>query len=162
MEMGLVVIIAIVAFLVGVLGGFLVSKATAGSDRSGNLKNQMDSLQGRFTDYQAEVANHFNKTANIAQKFSQSYQEMQSHLQHSVETLVSDSELRSKLLSEIKINELKALDYSAEGAEGHVEQDVSEQEATTVSTYNDTPRDYAPKVPGEVGTLAEEFSAKRK
>ncbi|AWM81618.1 hypothetical protein DKL61_15435 [Gammaproteobacteria bacterium ESL0073] len=159
MEMGLVVIIAIVAFLVGVLGGFLVSKATAGRDSSGNLKNQMDSLQGRFSDYQTEVANHFNKTASIAQKFSQSYQEMQSHLQHSVETLVSDSELRSRLLSEIKMDELKALDYSAEG---QVEQDIPEQETTAVNTYNDTPRDYAPKVPGEVGTLAEEFSAKRK
>lgn len=157
--MGLVVIVAIVAFLVGILGGFLVSKATAGKDRSGNLKNQMDSLQGRFVDYQAEVANHFNKTASIAQKLSQNYQEMQSHLQHSVESLVSDSELRTKLLSEIKIESVKALDSSEEAQD---DENNPVAESTVVNTYNETPRDYAPKVPGELGTLAEEFSAKRK
>ncbi|MFD1259173.1 YhcB family protein [Entomomonas asaccharolytica] len=156
MEMGLVVIIAIVAFLVGMFGGFLVSKATGG-DRSGNLKNQMESLEERFNDYQNEVASHFNTTANIAQKLSQGYQEMQAHLEHSVESLVADSELRARLISEIKANDQKALDYSAEGAE---EENVGE--AVTVTAYNDIPRDYAPKAPGEPGTLTEEFAVKHK
>lgn len=159
MDMGLVAIIAIVALLIGIFAGFLLSKATAGSDRSGNLKNQMDSLQGRFTDYQAEVANHFNKTAHITQRLSEDYKEMQSHLQHSVETLIADSELRSKLLSEINVGNVKAIDYSAEGV---AEEEVSTQEPAVVSTYQGMPRDYAPKVPGEPGTLAEEFGAKRK
>lgn len=157
MEMGLVVIIAIVAFLVGMFGGFLLSKATASGERSGNLKNQIESLEERFTDYQSEVANHFNKTANIAQKLSQDYQEMQAHLEHSVEALVADSELRARLISEIKANDQKALDYSAEGAE-----EDNDIEAITVTSYNDTPRDYAPKAPGEPGTLTEEFAVKHK
>lgn len=159
MDIGLVIIIAVVAFLIGILGGFLVSKITSGGDRSGNLKNQMDSLQGRFSDYQTEVANHFNKTSTIVQKFSQDYQEMQSHLQHSVETLIADNELRAKLLSEIKIDGLKAIDYSAEGVK---DEEIAVQETVAVNTYGDMPRDYAPKVPGEPGMLAEEFAAKRK
>lgn len=155
MDMGLVVIIAIIVFFIGLLGGFLVSKITSGSD-SGNLKNQMDSLQERFTDYQKDVASHFNKTSTIAQKLSQNYQEMQAHLEHSVESLVTDSELRTKLLSEIKTTEQKAIDYSVEGAE-----EVPETEAVEVVTYNE-PRDYAPKVPGQPGTLTEEFTVKHK
>ncbi len=158
MDMGLVVIIAIVALFIGLFAGFLISKAMGGSETAGNLKNQMESLEERFTNYQSEVANHFNTTTNIAQKLSQDYQDMQAHLQHSVEALVTDTELRTKLLAELKTNEQKALDYSVEGAEGNMEQTAPVE----VASFNDIPRDYAPKAPGEPGTLTEEFAVKHK
>lgn len=155
MDMGLVVIIAIVAVLVGMFLGFILSKATSKGDNTGNLKNQMDSLQERFTSYQDEVINHFNTTATLTNKITQDYQEMQKHLAHSVEALVTDEELRAKLLISIQAP-VKALDYTPEP--------LVEQPATTATptAYIDIPKDYAPKSPGELGTLAEEFGAKQR
>lgn len=150
MDIGLVVIIVIVALFVGILLGFLFSKATS-KDSSGNIKNQMDSLQERFNDYQSEVATHFNTTASLAQKISQDYQDMQAHLANSVETLIADEELRIRLLAEIKTDTAPALDYSVEATV-----------VTPATTHNEAPKDYAPKTPGEIGTLDEEFAVKHK
>lgn len=182
--MGLILIVAAVALLIGILIGFLVSKATAGCDRSGNMKNQMASLETRFKDYQTEVANHFDKTAGLSQKLAQDYQEMQAHLVHSVESLVSDSDLRTKLLADMQYTAAKEIEAKAEEtplALDHVEQQITEQEvmpeeqkvkeeteqaaeqpAEQESIVEAMPKDYAPKEPGDIGTLAEQFGAKRK
>lgn len=158
MDMGLVAIIAIVTLLVGVFIGFLISKATGHGGHSGNLKNQMDSLQERFTSYQSEVITHFNTTAALSNKISQDYQEMQAHLMHSVESLVTDTDLRTKLLAELKQETGTAsLGYDT------VEGSSSDLDNKVTAVLEDTmPKDYAPKVPGEVGTLAEEFGVKHK
>lgn len=155
MDMGLVVIIAIVAVLVGMFLGFILSKATSKGENTGNLKNQMDSLQERFASYQDEVINHFNTTATLSNKITQDYQEMQTHLAHSVEALVADEELRAKLLISIQAP-VKALDYTAQPLVA--QSDV----APNPTAYSDIPKDYAPKSPGELGTLAEEFGAKHR
>ena len=52
MDIGLVIIIAIVAVLFGLFLGFILSKATSKGENISNLQNQMDSLQERFTSYQ--------------------------------------------------------------------------------------------------------------
>ena len=162
MDMGLIMVVAVVALLIGILIGFLVSKAAAGNDRSGNMKNQMTSLESRFKEYQAEVANHFDKTANLSQKLAQDYQEMQLHLAHSVESLVSDSDLRTKLLAEIQDKEAKKIELKDQDtvlALDKQELQVSKQAQGHVESM---PKDYAPKSPGDIGTLAEDFGIKRK
>ncbi len=151
MDIGLVIIIAIVAVLFGLFLGFILSKATSKGENISNLQNQMDSLQERFTSYQNEVANHFNTTATLANKITQDYQQLQAHLAHSVETLVANDDTRAKLLVAIK-TPLKALDYAPEAS--------TPNSTTTPQSYSDTPKDYAPKVPGQIGTLAEKFGAK--
>lgn len=161
--MGLIMIVASVAWLIGIFIGFLVSKATSGKDHSGNIKNQMASLESRFKEYQTEVAEHFDKTANLSQKLVQDYQEMQSHLTHSVESLVSDSDLRAKLLTAMQNKPVEQIEAKADeviialdDSEQKVEQ-VAQQESIDVM-----PKDYAPKEPGDIGTLAEQFGVKRK
>lgn len=162
MDIGLIMIVVAVALLVGILIGFLVSKATASGDHSGNLKNQMTSLESRFKDYQTEVANHFDKTTNLSQKLVQDYQEMQLHLAHSVESLISDSDLRTKLLADIQNSDVKQIELKAEDNSVAVEMEEKTMDVQPQKTEGSIPKDYAPKEPGDIGTLAESFGVTRK
>lgn len=151
MDIGLVVIVAIVAILFGMFLGFILSKATSKGENLGNLKNQMESLRERFNAYQKEVANHFNTTATLANKITQDYQQMQSHLTQSVETLVANEDTRAKLLMAINTPS-KALDY--------VPESNTQNTSNTPRSYSEIPKDYAPKIPGQIGTLAEDYGVK--
>ena len=59
----------------------------------------MDDLQDRFDSYQREVVTHFNTTASLVKKLTQSYQDVQEHLSDGAQRLALDEQTRQRLLA---------------------------------------------------------------
>ena len=65
----------------------------------GRTQRQLDDLQQRFDSYQNEVVTHFNTTASLVKKLTQSYQEVQDHLADGANRLALDDITRQRLLA---------------------------------------------------------------
>lgn len=129
-----------IALLVGVVIGFLISRLAPGAAPS-RTQSQLDELQERFENYQNEVITHFNTTAALVRKLTQSYQDVQQHLSDGIDRLALDELTRQRLLA--------ALDH---------ENDRRERlQAPSADEPVQAPRDYAPKPAGAPGTLDESF-----
>src|SRR5690606_39926964 len=87
-----------IALLVGVVIGFLISRLAPGAAPS-RTQSQLDELQERFENYQNEVITHFNTTAALVRKLTQSYQDVQQHLSDGIDRLALDELTRQRLLA---------------------------------------------------------------
>ena len=133
-----------IALLVGVVIGFLISRLAPGAAPS-RTQSQLDELQERFETYQSEVVTHFNTTAALVRKLTQSYQDVQEHLIEGIDRLALDEVTRQRLLSAL-----------------HSEQEKRERLQAPESDLFDSqaPKDYAPKPSGAPGTLDEHYGLK--
>ena len=103
-------------------------------------------LQERFDSYQREVVTHFNTTASLVKKLTQSYQDVQEHLSESAERLALDEQTKQRLLAAL-----------------HAEDGYPERrERLTPPASQEAPKDYAPKSGEGPGTLDETYGLKRK
>lgn len=129
-----------IALLAGVAIGFLAARLLPNT-APGRTQRQLDELQQRFDSYQSEVVTHFNTSASLVKKLTQSYQDVQEHLSQGAERLAVDEMTRQRLLA--------ALNTEAP------------RERLTPPRSNEAPKDYAPKEPDDLGTLNEGFGLKR-
>ena len=67
------------ALVAGVAIGFLVARLLPNAVPN-RTQRQLDDIQERFDSYQSEVVTHFNTTASLVKKLTQSYQDVQEHL----------------------------------------------------------------------------------
>jgi uncharacterized membrane-anchored protein YhcB (DUF1043 family) len=104
----------------------------------------LDDIQERFDSYQNEVVTHFNTTATLVKKLTQSYQEVQDHLADGANRLALDDITRQRLLA--------ALHSDAANPTGALDPATENQEP---------PRDYAPKTPNAPGMLDEHYGLKK-
>ncbi len=132
-----------IALLAGVAIGFLLARLLPNAAPT-RTQRQLDDLQERFDSYQNEVVTHFNTTANLVKKLTQSYQEVQEHLSQGVDRLAADELTRQRMLA--------AFDSDKGSAP---------RERLTPPKSNEAPKDYAPKEPNTPGTLDETFGLKR-
>jgi len=132
-----------IALLVGVAIGFLAARLLPNAAPS-RTQRQLDEMQQRFDSYQSEVVTHFNTTASLVKKLTQSYQDVQEHLSHGANRLAADELTRQRLLAALSTEESKA-----------------PRERLTPPKSNEAPKDYAPKEPDSPGTLDETFGLKR-
>ncbi len=80
MELSLLVwLLPTLALVIGVAVGFIVARLLPNAAPS-NTQRQLDDIQKRFDSYQNEVVTHFNSTAMLVKKLTQSYQDVQDHL----------------------------------------------------------------------------------
>ena len=107
----------------------------------------MDDLQDRFDSYQREVVTHFNTTASLVKKLTQSYQDVQEHLSDGAQRLALDEQTRQRLLAALHADEV----YPAE-----------RRERLTPPASGEVPKDYAPKSPDSPGTLDATYGLKGK
>ncbi|MDT4871554.1 hypothetical protein FQZ97_1066880 [compost metagenome] len=105
----------------------------------------MDDLQDRFSSYQQEVATHFNTTANLVKKLTQSYQDVQEHLSDGAQRLALDELTKQRLLAAL-----------------HADETYERRERLTPPANNEMPKDYAPKPANAPGTLDETYGLKGK
>lgn len=61
-------------------GGRLRRGPPAAQRSAQQYQRQLDDIQQRFDNYQNEVVTHFNSTAALVKKLTQSYQDVQDHL----------------------------------------------------------------------------------
>ena len=140
----LVWLLPTIALIVGVAIGFFVARALPHAAPN-STQRQLDDVQERFDTYQNEVVTHFNSTANLVQKLSQSYQDVQEHLAEGANRLALDDLTRQRLLAALHPDALQP----------------PRDRLTPPRTAAEPPRDYAPKMPNTPGMLDEHYGLKK-
>lgn len=145
MELSLLVwLLPTLALVVGVVIGFLIARLAPNAVPSGTQR-QLDDIQEKFDSYQHEVVTHFNSTAILVKKLTQSYQEVQEHLADGANRLAMDDLTRQRLLAAL-----------------HPEAPQASRDRLTPPHSDEAPKDYAPKAPNSPGMLDEQYGLKRK
>lgn len=129
--------------IAGIVIGFVAARLLPNAAPT-RTQRQLDDLQERFDAYQNEVVTHFNTTANLVKKLTQSYQEIQQHFSEGADRLALDELTRQRLLAALQTDESPS----------------RERLSKPVST--EAPKDYAPKTTDAPGTLDENFGLKGK
>lgn len=140
----LVWLLPTLALVAGVAIGFLVARLLPNAAPN-RTQRQLDDIQERFDSYQNEVVTHFNSTATLVKKLTQSYQEVQDHLAEGANRLALDDITRQRLLAAL-----------------HSDAPHAPRERLTPPRENEEPpRDYAPKTPNAPGMLDEHYGLKK-
>lgn len=147
-------IIGVVALALGALIGYLLG-------RSGNDSGQQQALedaQQELAEYKEKVAGHFEETADLVNKMTESYRDVYKHLASSAQTLCDAETARS--IESSMVPQLKA-EPAAKKEEKEVKP-CCESKKPAADKSVEPPRDYAPKKPDEEGTLSETYGLKEK
>ncbi|MBU4626429.1 DUF1043 family protein [Pseudomonas sp. BF61] len=140
----LVWLLPTLALVAGVAIGFLVARLLPNAAPN-RTQRQLDDIQEHFDSYQNEVVTHFNSTATLVKKLTQSYQEVQDHLADGANRLALDDITRQRLLAAL-----------------HSDATQAPRERLTPPRENqEPPRDYAPKAPNAPGMLDEHYGLKK-
>ncbi len=129
--------------IVGVIAGIVIGYLIARNSAPNSTQRQVDELQERLATYQSEVVTHFNTTASLLRKLTNSYQDMQNHLSEGADKLALDEQTRQRLLAAL-----------------HSEASHSHRERLSSPAFTEPPKDYAPKDGDTPGTLNENFGLK--
>ncbi|MFW0757170.1 YhcB family protein [Pseudomonas sp. H11T01] len=139
----LVWLLPTLALVAGVAIGFLVARLLPNAAPN-RTQRQLDDIQERFDSYQNEVVTHFNSTAALVQKLTQSYQDVQDHLAEGANRLALDELTRQRLLAAL-----------------HADSAQAPRERLTPPRSQEAPKDYAPKTPNAPGMLDEHYGLKK-
>ena len=129
-----------ITLVAGIAIGFLIARLAPNAAPS-RTQRQLDEMQERFDAYQSEVVSHFNTTASMVKKLTQSYQDVQQHLAEGADQLALDEITRQRLLESLRVD--TALPAS--------------RERLSLPKSNEPPKDYAPKDKDQPGTLDETY-----
>lgn len=130
--------------LVGIIIGFVAARLLPNAAPS-RTQRQLDELHERFDTYQSEVITHFNTTASLVKKLTQSYAEIQEHLSEGATRLALDELTRQRLLAMLQNEET-----------------LGNHEHLASSMAPEAPKDYAPKIANAPGMLDKQFGLKGK
>ncbi len=155
MEQNNILIIGIVALAVGALIGYLLGRSGSDAGKRQALSSQLDEVKEELTTYKQGVTEHFEKTAALVNKLTDTYKDVHQHLAQGAQSLC-DSDTASLALNE---SMQPKLETTAETPIPVVTDVVPNEEAEKVP---EPPRDYAAKSTHEKGTLSESFGLKSK
>ena len=133
-----VIMVSAIVFCVGGLLGALISRTMFPPEQQKQLEESLKTSCQELDQYQREVAQHFADTAQLVNGLTQSYKNVHDHLASGALKLTNP---------EITQQMLEAGDKSL-GIDAP--EDLDEQSVQA-------PRDWAPKMPGDAGTLSEEY-----
>lgn len=134
-----------ITLVAGIAIGFLIARL-APNAAPGRTQRQLNEIQERFDTYQSEVVTHFNTTANLVKKLTQSHQDVQQHLSEGASRLALDELTRQRLLASLH----------ADDAGGE------RRERLKSPAPQEMPKDYAPKSADVPGMLDESYGLKHK
>ncbi|EIK53623.1 hypothetical protein YO5_07322 [Stutzerimonas stutzeri TS44] len=134
-------LLPVAGLIAGVAIGYLVARNSAPN----RTQRQVDDLQERFDTYQSEVVTHFNTTASLLHKLTNSYQDIQEHLSEGADRLALDEQTRERLHAALRHDDSSA-----------------SRERLSSPTFTEPPKDYAPKDADVPGTLHENFGFKQR
>ena len=133
----LIMVSAIVLCIGGLLGA-IISRTLMPPEMQRDLEQNLQKAKSELDQYQHAVAQHFAETSQLVSNLTQSYKEVHDHLAKGAVQL-TNSEISRKIL--------EAGDKS-----------LGLEEKSAINDVNfEPPKDWAPKVPGQTGTLSEEF-----
>lgn len=133
-----------ITLVAGIAIGFLIARLAPNAAPS-RTQRQLDDIQQRFDTYQSEVVTHFNTTANLVKKLSQTQLDVQQHLSDGANRLALDELTRQRLLATL-----------------HADDNGEKRERLTPPAHHEIPKDYAPKSADVPGMLDESYGLKNK
>jgi len=134
------VLVGILGLALGALLAFLAVRGRSNSlDRSQELEQRLSEANSKLEDFQLQVNEHFDQTAQLVHNLTESYREVHEYLANSAVRLSSPDIGRQML----------------EAGSGRLSE--NDEKLRSVAP----PRDWAPKEPGAKGTLAEDFGLEK-
>jgi len=136
-SMAMVFIVATLAFLAGGLIGAYISRTMFPPEQQKQLEQSLRNARAELQKYQNDVTVHFAETADLINKLTESYKEVHDHLATGAMQL-TNIDIGRDILKAGSSN----LGLDSQGA---------------VDDSLQAPKDWAPKVPGNKGTLSEDY-----
>lgn len=133
------IMVSVIVLCIGGLIGAVISRTLLPPERQRDLETRLEAAKEELDRYQQEVAKHFADTSKLVTNLTQSYKEVHDHLSKGAVAL-TNAEISKKM---IDAGEDSLGTNSNKDALEHVD--------------FEPPRDWAPKSPGQKGTLSEEF-----
>jgi uncharacterized membrane-anchored protein YhcB (DUF1043 family) len=134
-----VIAIALGSLIIGcIIGAVLTRTLSPQEQRAKSMENRLKESEHKLNEYQQEVTQHFADTAQLVNNLTQSYRDVHEHL--------SSNALK-----------LANVDISRQLISGAGSDDKILGDASINEEDFQPPKDWAPKVPGEEGTLSESF-----
>lgn len=158
MEESNIWIIGVVALLIGALIGYLLGRSGGNSGE----QEQLDEAKQELEDYKNKVANHFEETADLVNKMTESYRGVYKHLATSAQTLCDADTARSiesSMTPQLTVQKEIEVEESEEDSTAAKTEESADEETVT---HAEPPRDYAPKKPDQKGTLSESYGLDEK
>ena len=146
-------LISVAALVVGGIIGFLFGRSGAGNSRQAELAEQLQTTRNELENYKEDVANHFEKTAELVNNLTNSYQDVHQHLAGGAQNLCQPGSIDLALAPSLTPQLEENAETSADS-----QQETTTQDSAEVAP--EPPRDYAPKEADEEGTLSETFGLK--
>lgn len=132
------IMVSAIVFCVGGLLGAFISRSMFPPEQQKRLEESLQTSRQELDQYQREVAQHFADTAKLVNALTQSYKDVHDHLASGALQL-TNPEITQQIL---------------EAGDKSLGIDVNER----LDDHNiQAPRDWAPKTPGQAGTLSEEY-----
>ena len=131
-----------ITLVAGIAIGFLIARLAPNAAPS-RTQRQLDEIQERFDSYQSEVVTHFNTTANLVKKLSQTQLDVQQHLSDGANRLARDELTRQRLLASL-----------------HADENGEKRERLKTPEHQEMPKDYAPKSADVPGMLDASYGLK--
>lgn len=130
--------ISSIVFCFGGFAGAIISRTVLPNDNQQDLEKKLQSSREELARYQEEVTGHFAETSQLVNNLTQSYKEVHEHLAKGALQL-TNAEIGRKIL-----------------AAGDPSIGIEAKDSLEDVPF-EAPKDWAPKTPGQVGTLSEEF-----
>ncbi|BBB30700.1 YhcB family protein [Neptunomonas japonica] len=154
MEESNIWIIGVVALAIGGLIGFLMGRSGGSSDEQEKLEDAKKELEN----YKTQVAGHFEETADLVNKMTESYRGVYQHLATGAQALC-DADTARSIESSMTPQLIAQKEVEVDKTETTESETTDDADAKTISAV-EPPRDYAPKQPDEEGTLSESYGLK--
>ena len=149
MEESNIWIIGVVALVIGAVIGYLVGRSGNGT----NQEHELEQAKLELDAYKEKVSSHFEETAELVNKMTESYRGVYQHLATGAAALC-DADTARSIESTMQPQLTAQKEVKAE--------EVTESDDSTDESYVEPPRDYAPKKPDQEGTLSENYGVKDK
>ena len=135
------IFLALVCLVIGCVVGAFIARLSMQRDSSNKeLQQKLAETEKKFSDYQAQVTEHFLETSVRVNRLTHSYREVHEHLAQSASQL-ANPDISQQLLK---------------AASGTLE-DNSAVTLTDSDLSPTPPKDWAPRKDGDVGQLSENF-----
>lgn len=132
---------AVLFLIVGVVVGVALSKLLGKGPSNNELQQKLEDTQDQFEKYQEDVGTHFEQTATLVNKMTDSYREVHEHLSKGAQTLAEESKIALTLdqnaaLSLKPLNDESENSGDASNTEINIENNTSDDSASDTSDNN--------------------------
>ncbi len=132
------VMVSAIALCIGGLIGAVISRTLLPPELQKDLESRLQSSRDELDQYQQDVAQHFAETSKLVTNLTNSYKDVHDHLSKGAIQL-TNAEISKQILEA-----------------GDSKLGIEANDAIDELSF-EPPKDWAPKTPGQAGTLSEEF-----